>query len=1075
MNAQPRYMSAGDAAATTVDERNPWLGLASFTEETRAYFFGRDEEVAELARRVQRKLLTVLFGQSGLGKTSILRAGLAPRLRSQGYCPIYVRIDYGKESPEPAEQIKQAISRTARRSGQWTQAGVAVEGESLWEFLHHRDDVLRDESGATLIPLLIFDQFEEIFTLAQSDEFGRTRAARFIDELADLVENRPPKSLEAKLDEDESGAERFDFARGDYRVLIALREDYLAPLEGLKKAMPSISQNRLRLAPMTGEQALAAVLQPGKRLVTEEVAAAIVRFVAGGAELAHAEVEPSLLSLICRELNDTRIAQGRDEISLDLLAGSHASILSNFYERSLADQKPAVRQVIEDELLTASGFRENIAEERLVSRFEAVGAARDALATLVNRRLLRIEERLDVRRVELTHDVLCGVVKSSRDLRREREAREATERLLAEQGARELVARRALVRARQIAIGCTALAIGALVAAVFAYFSTQRAHRAELEARQTRAVSEQARMQAEQLLGYLTDDFVRELQSFGRLDVIGEFAKRQVDYFHALPPALKDTQTIRNGALAMVQYARVMRSVGKLKASSATDAEALQLLEQLRREGDDSEATTIALALGYSVQAQIYDNNNDPAGPGAGKRAADLLRPLAEAPKASAAARRAYVEVLVRIAFEQQAANQNDDSVRTAEQAMRLAEALGARDLSNIDMAADYAESGAWLVSALSNLGRNEEARRRGVDALGIADKVLEKRPGYRLALHAEQIIESDLAQVATNDLSPKDALQSAQREVQIGQALLTLDPENVVSMNNMGVAHQGVGDSLWSMGRVREAIPWYLKCLDDFGRAAGAGGTGFVIIHGYAVAQTAVHQAQIGDAAGAAATIASGEPFLAKLRRSEPPGSMAVSMLEGLQQLPAAGTAFEADDFADAQRLARNDARDMEATKPSGGLEESQKYISLFVGYHVEGRADYMLGDYAAAEHAERASMEARKRTPIEAVSDRRDVGELSTWLAMAISRQGRTAEAAQVIAPVVTFQRELAAKNHGDYWQTVEFAAALYAQALNDPQHSSLLLREAAAKIDALPAAMRELHDVRLWRGLISAAQRG
>ena len=59
------------------------------------------------------------------------------------------------------------------------------------------------ESGATLIPLLIFDQFEEIFTLAQTDDFGRARAARFIEDLADLVENRPPKSLEAKLDEDE--------------------------------------------------------------------------------------------------------------------------------------------------------------------------------------------------------------------------------------------------------------------------------------------------------------------------------------------------------------------------------------------------------------------------------------------------------------------------------------------------------------------------------------------------------------------------------------------------------------------------------------------------------------------------------------------------------------------------------------------------------------------------------------------------------------------------------------------------------------------------------------------------------
>ena len=46
------------------------------------------------------------------------------------------------------------------------------------------------------------------------------------------------RRFEAKLEEDESAAERFDFARSDYRVLIALREDYLAPLEGLKKDIP---------------------------------------------------------------------------------------------------------------------------------------------------------------------------------------------------------------------------------------------------------------------------------------------------------------------------------------------------------------------------------------------------------------------------------------------------------------------------------------------------------------------------------------------------------------------------------------------------------------------------------------------------------------------------------------------------------------------------------------------------------------------------------------------------------------------------------------------------------------------
>src|SRR5437016_5900051 len=449
MNAQLQGLPArADPASNAVDERNPWLGLASFTEETRAYFYGREDEVAELVRRVQRKTLTLLFGQSGLGKTSILRAGIVPWLRPTGYSPVYVRIDYSRESPSPAEQIKAAIFRATQESGQWTQTGVAVAGESLWEFLHHRDDILRDASGKTLIPLLIFDQFEEIFTLAQTDDFGRKRAAEFIEDLADLVENRAPKALEARIEHDESAGERFDFTASDYRLLIALREDYLAHLEALKDVMPSITQNRMRLARMTGEQALSAVVKPGGKLVSLEVAESIVRFIAGGSELRNAEVEPSLLSLICRELNNARIAKGRAEISVDLLAGSHDTILADFYERTLADQPEALRRYIEDELLTDSGFRESIAEERVRKAFAAAGARPDALATLVDRRLLRIEERLDVRRVELTHDVLCSVVRASRDLRHEREARDEAERKLDEQRARQRATRKALVLVR---------------------------------------------------------------------------------------------------------------------------------------------------------------------------------------------------------------------------------------------------------------------------------------------------------------------------------------------------------------------------------------------------------------------------------------------------------------------------------------------------------------------------------------------------------------------------------------------------------------------------------------------------
>ena len=140
-------------------------------------------------------------------------------------------------------------------------------------------------------------------------------------------------------------AEDFDFARADYRILIALREDYLAHLESVKGVMPSITQNRMRLARMTGAQALSAVVKPGGKLVSQEVAESIVRFVAGGSELHNAEIEPSLLSLVCRELNTVRQAQGRSEISADLLAGSRDTILSEFYERALADQPAGVRRV----------------------------------------------------------------------------------------------------------------------------------------------------------------------------------------------------------------------------------------------------------------------------------------------------------------------------------------------------------------------------------------------------------------------------------------------------------------------------------------------------------------------------------------------------------------------------------------------------------------------------------------------------------------------------------------------------------------------------------------------------------
>jgi len=1052
----------------TVDARHPWLGLASFTEDTRGFFFGRDEEVAELARRVQRKLLTVLFGQSGLGKTSILRAGLVPRLRGQGYCPIYVRIAYSADAPEPGEQIKQTILQTARHSGQWTQAGVATAGESLWEFLHHRDDVLHDESGKSLIPLIIFDQFEEIFTLAQTDEAGRARAARFIEDLADLVENRPPRELEARLETDDTTAERFDFARGDYRVLISLREDYLAPLEGLKAQMPSITQNRLRLAPMTGRQGLEAVLGPGKGLVSQEVAEAIVRFVAGGSEIANAEVEPSLLSLVCRELNDTRIAQSRDEISLDLLAGSHDTILSNFYERALADQPAAVRRIIEDELLTESGFRENVAEETLRAHLAAAGAAPETLATLVNLRLLRVEERLDMRRVELTHDVLCGVVKASRDLRHEREARESTEKMLETQRERAAATRRALIRARQVAAVCIVLAVGAVVAAILAYLSTQRAKRAE-------NIAQQARVQAETLLGYLTAGFARELESSGRLDVSASLAKQEMDYFHGLPEELQGPETRRTAAQALVQYAKATRRLGDRDLAWEAASEAVTILEDLRKGGDESESTIVGLARALDVQALIVGLRPGPDqvdGIALSKRAVEVLGPLSERPDASAAVREAESEILATLGYHQTGIA-DPKAVETLRRALQLAADLGARDFKDTYVSGLYVDAGAWLVVALLIDNRFDEARAIGKDASSVADQILTQRPGDRTALYALALMQQSLGDASLTELRPQESMPFFLRGATVQQALVDLDPGNKVAQNNLASILVSLAESYWAQGDVNDA----LEVLDSaiaVAMLAGDGGAGWRAAQMQYMSLTAMRNADTGNLARARQLAAEMAPYGPALRQSEPADSLAGPFADLFKLRADSLIAFTAGEARTSFGISTEAISRIQALQPEGEADKIAKSAHLVGASEQKARAALVMNDYAAAEQSARAALSAKENWTVDPKTDQRFKANLTTLLALALAGQEKTAEARQAIAPVVKLHRDLASRNRGDQMQKVEMAAALYVAALTDPERRTALLRESQALLAGLPGPVKSLNSTRVWEDRIHEAMR-
>ena len=1043
---------SGSTAVVAIDPENPWLGLFSYTEETRAYFHGREEEAAELARRVQRKPLTVLFGQSGLGKTSLLRAGLVPRLRDEGFCPVYVRIDYAPESPSPSEQIKQAIFKATAAAGHWTRPGTAIEGESLWEFLHHREDLLRDAQGNVLMPLLIFDQFEEIFTLGQADDAGRMRAKEFLEDLADLVENRPPAALEKRLETDDSAAEAFDFARADYRILIALREDYLAHLEGVKGIMPSITQNRMRLARMTGAQALSAVVKPGGKLVSQEVAESIVRFVAGGSELANAEIEPSLLSLVCRELNTVRQAQSRSEISADLLAGSRDTILSEFYERTLADQPAGVRRVIEDELLTESGHRESLAEERVNKALAAAGAAPDSLAKLVDRRLLRIEERLDMRRVELTHDVLCNVVLASRDRRHEREALEEAERQLAAQQAREAAQHRALVRARMIATVCAVLMVIAAASAVFGWINLRRARAADAEAQASRQLAEHARGDAEKLVAFLIDDFYTELEPTGRLDTLGRLAHTTVTYYDGLPKGLLTPQTETFRAMALVREGAALNARGEVDAAYKNFGEAQAVFEKLQAAGNSSEAVTYGLALALFSQGSSVTYGG--RGTGADlERAASLLRPYVQADGAPRHIRQTYADILNILSHTQPV----ETAVATCQEGRKVLVGLGALDLSNLNAASAYADTADSEARHLVSLGRIDEAKKLEQDVYELTEKVLLQRPSDLRSLANRFFAAQELSTVSDRLHDEKAAADYAVKAAQAGEDYVRFNPADLTTWAWWVTGREQISDLQLERGEISQALATMRGTMALAHDPRLPSSLGPILVFRWLTVATI--EAALGDKAAAEQAVKSFGRDLGETVAQLKPNDPRRQLYANTEQAFRTRVQFVEGDWQTAYTNATAVLEQIDlVTSPTNDRAFDRTKDNMRRGLLTTlSQAEIRLGHYAHAETLAR-QLAVVPPDPNSKNDPQEFASRAAAYLAHAIALQGRGDEAQTALQPALTYYaKEQQADARGMSFRR-DYAYALYVSALAHPADA-----EGRAKRDAdLAAAAKQIAGV-------------
>src|SRR6476661_1796751 len=144
----------------------PWLGLESYREEDQAIFFGRTKEAEEVLRMVRREMLTVLFGPAGIGKTSLIQAGILPGLRLENYFPVTIRLNHSAGNPPADQQIRARIEEVVNQQEIETEPLCAwqltEDGEGLWEYLHAIE--FWGTRNRLLTPVLFIDQFEEVFT-----------------------------------------------------------------------------------------------------------------------------------------------------------------------------------------------------------------------------------------------------------------------------------------------------------------------------------------------------------------------------------------------------------------------------------------------------------------------------------------------------------------------------------------------------------------------------------------------------------------------------------------------------------------------------------------------------------------------------------------------------------------------------------------------------------------------------------------------------------------------------------------------------------------------------------------------
>lgn len=358
--------SGADIQPSQVADSSPFKFLDYFREIDSVRFAGREQDIEEVVARIAADRTFVLYSRSGLGKTSLLLAGVFKPLKERGYTPIHVRL-----LDNPADDLRSAIVASLPAT---TASGTAA-----------LEDLLRAVASQSGV-ILVFDQFEEFF-IRQRDRADVRRD--FIRSVIGLLDGPLP-----------------------IRLVFSLREDFLAEMDDLSQFHPDILGNMYRLRPLTAfgaRQAIIAPLRAAGIKYSEQLLRGLVELVA------ETGFDPLMLQIACNEvyleaLKDHRKAELKESDlgNIGGIKGLFTRYLSHALKQVGSGRLIPTRAIL-DSLITSEQTKRAMTLKQLQDNPDVRSSeeeTQDVLKALERQRLVRRESRQGDVWFELAHDRL---------------------------------------------------------------------------------------------------------------------------------------------------------------------------------------------------------------------------------------------------------------------------------------------------------------------------------------------------------------------------------------------------------------------------------------------------------------------------------------------------------------------------------------------------------------------------------------------------------------------------------------------------------------------------------------------